>query len=483
MRHLSFALAALALALQLPAQEARIASDFEIAEMQKQLSQSTSFEVQLGARLNLGDARASRSEMSLARLEWGTALALAQKERIAAREAASLSRYAAATAWAAIAAAKIGRPDEAFELSEESVRYASDDAGVWNLAASAMRTAGLPRKAASAARNAVAIAERTPGRRLDLDVYRYALATALIESGERVEAGNLLTAVTADLRSDAFEMLRREAAHLETFEVYGSPRGDVAAWVSLINRAQLRLAALREESGDAGGARREYERVLEGRTDDPTALAALARLAVSGIEREHWYAAAFEANPFSMRLMRQYRSGLSPDAAPVEGTTTGASMRRALMQLDRGEKRAARATLDELLLKFPANETLRALRAEAEGAPAVTLPGKVPGHDELLALLEGFQALSASQRRDLDAATYAGSTRFDAPAARDQPGVTVFTSGTVEGIPFRFNTPAAFRGIFHAGVPLRLTYRILGVTRAGDRDALLLEPLRLEPTP
>jgi hypothetical protein len=37
-----------------------------------------------------------------------------------------------------------------------------------------------------------------------------------------------------------------------------------------------------------------------------------------------------------------------------------------------------------------------------------------------------------------------------------------------------------FNGTFAAGVPLRLTYRILGATQLTGADALLLEPLRLE---
>jgi hypothetical protein len=58
-----------------------------------------------------------------------------------------------------------------------------------------------------------------------------------------------------------------------------------------------------------------------------------------------------------------------------------------------------------------------------------------------------------------------------------------FESGTIDGVPFRFSTVTQFAGTFDATRPLRLTYRILGVTRAGERDALLLEPLRLEATP
>ncbi|HEX8617113.1 MAG TPA: hypothetical protein VF911_05980, partial [Thermoanaerobaculia bacterium] len=61
-------LLALVLALPLAAQS-RIASDFELAQMEKQLAQSPDFESQLSGRLILGDVRAARNELSLARAE------------------------------------------------------------------------------------------------------------------------------------------------------------------------------------------------------------------------------------------------------------------------------------------------------------------------------------------------------------------------------------------------------------------------------
>jgi hypothetical protein len=70
------------------------------------------------------------------------------------------------------------------------------------------------------------------------------------------------------------------------------------------------------------------------------------------------YAEAFEANPFSPALIREYRKN------PVAPAT---DVQRAL-NLERGELRAARAILDPLLEKFPANETLRALRAKRNRA-------------------------------------------------------------------------------------------------------------------
>lgn len=462
-------LLALLVALPLFAQTPRLASDFEIAQMEKQLAASRGFEAQLSGRLNLGDVRAARNELTIARAEYERALALAEAERRDARVDSHLARYAAATSYAGLAAAKLGRASQSMSLLEEALRYAGDDPESWSLYASAMRILGKPEKGASAARNAVAVAD--PEKKLDFAIYRHALATALIENGEEREAEEILAALTASLRSIEFEPLQRKAAQLEAFEVYSSARGDVAAYVSLLNRAQLRLAALYEKRGALDKARAEYERVRAGRSDDATALAALARLATSDAERDRLYREAFEANPLSMPLVRQYREHLRTDPR----TSGGTPMQRALQQLARGETRAARETLDALLAKFPASETLRALRREAEGSAIVSLPPASPAAAELRALLEGFERLAPEQRTALDALTLASVVDLDGGTG------STFESGSIGDVPFRFAQPATFAGTFapHA----RLTYRILGVTRSGDRDALLLEPLRLEALP
>jgi len=459
------------LALPLAAQQPRLASDFEIAQMEKQLAASHDFEAQLSGHLNLGDLRAARNESSLARAEYQQAAANAERERIASRREGKLTRYATATSYAGLAQAKLGRDARAYELLEEAARYASDDAEGWNVYASAMRTLRHPRKAVSAARNAVAIAARGD-RKLDLAVYQHALATALIEAGETAEAERLLVTVTESLRSSAFDSLRRDVARQESFEIYSSARGDVAAYVSLRSRAGLRLARLYEEQGKPDRARAEYERALEIRSDDVTALSALARLARSDAERERLYTQAFDANPFSTALVEEYRQYLRTHPnANADAASTGGQMRRALGQLARGETRAARASLDALLARFPANETLRALRRAAEAAPAAALPTATPAASELRALLDSFERLTPEQRSALDQAVYTSVVQFEGG---------VFESGTIDGVRFRFSEPTRFEGEFDAAAPLRLTYRILGVTRSGDADALLLEPVRLE---
>jgi hypothetical protein len=455
-------LIALLLALPLAAQS-RLASDFEIAQMEKQLARSKDFEAQLSGRLNLGDVRLARNELTLARAEFLKAYELAERERVDARKDSSLARYANATSYAALAQAKLGREGESFALLEEAARYASDDPEAWNLYASAMRTLHHPKKAIAAARNAVAIAE-TRDDKLDLAVYQYALATAIVEGGDQGEAERLLLTLVASLRSKDFAGVQRDAAREESFEVYSSARGDVAAYVSLLNRAQLRLAALYEQRRDVDKARAQYERVLETRSDDVTALTALQR-----------WEEAFDANPFSLPLIARYRETLNEESPSVEGNTTGAQVRRALVQMRRHDFRAARATLDALLAKFPANETLRVLREEADGIRMIELPqASTPTENELLSILTEFEKLTPKQQAALDQASYTNAVRFDGD---------VFASGTIENVPFRFAAPAQFNGTYDLAKPLRLTYRILGVTKSGERDALLLEPLRLEQAP
>jgi hypothetical protein len=467
--------AALALLLSLPAfaQQTRIASDFEIAQMEQQVARSKDFVSQLSGRLNLGDLRMTRNEPALARAEYQRAAGIAAKERLDARRASEMTRYATATSYAALAAGKLGDDTRAFALAEEALRYTSDSAKTWNLYASTMDLLRQRPKAASAARNAVAIAERDLQRepsvanRLDLNIYRYALASDVSET----EAEPLLRDVVASLRSNAFESLKSEAARRESFEIYSSARGDVAAYVSLLNRSQLRLASLYESRGDAARAREQYQNVLVSRSDDPTALAALARLARSNEERERYYDDAFDANPFSIALIRDYQRYLRGKRVAIEGTSTGAQVRRAVAAIAAGESRSARTTLDALLQKFPDNDALKMLRRESEREP----------ENPLRALIARFNddRVTPEERAELDRNPRTSVALFNAgtPAPAGQ---TIFETGTIDGVPFRFSEPIAFAGTFAPQTPLRLTYKILGATRVGEMDALLLEPVKLQ---
>lgn len=456
--------------LALPVFGQRLASDFEIQQMEKQLATARGFQARLSARMNLGDARAARTERSLAREEYTKALDLATSERLAARRDSSMDRYAIATSYAGLAQAKLGRDAEAFALLEEAVRYTSDDPETWNLYASAMRLIDRPQKAVSAARNALTLAD--PKKPIDVAVYQHSLASMLIDANELDEAERLLVTVTESLRSPKFEALKREVARGEAFEVYSSARGDVAAYVSLLNRTQLRLASLYERRRALGKAREQYERVLAARSDDATALAGMARLAATETERERHYAEAFEANPFSLTLVREYQAYLADLRTRPEPTQP---VQKALVHLAHNETRAARAILDELLAKFPANETLRTLRREAEPQPA-TLPSANPTPAELRALLEGFDKLTPEQRVALDAMTFTSVVQFDGGELTDQ---TIVQSGTIGDVPFRFTLQTAFNGVFDIEGPLELTYKIEGVTG----DELLLAPSNLRNAP
>ncbi|MBK5258862.1 MAG: hypothetical protein JJE51_04660 [Thermoanaerobaculia bacterium] len=483
-------LLALLIAMPLAAQPSRIASDFEIAQMKDQLARSRDFVSQLSARLNLGDAYATRNEPSTARQEYAEASRIASAERIAARRIGDLTRYSTATSYAALAQAKLGRAESAFTLLEEATRYSADSAKSWNLYSSAMTLLRQPAKASSAARNAVAIATReveaTPSvaNRLDLTIYQYSLASSL---GDTAEAERLLRAATTSLRLRAFDDVRREAGRAESFEIYSTARGDSAAYLSILNRAGLRLASLLETRGEIARARDEYERVLETRTDDATALAALARLS-DGDERERRFAEAFDANPFSMALVRDYQKYVAQTPPAVDGDSTGARVRGAIAQMEHGESRAARTTLDALIAEFPNNETLRTLRREAEGSAGVpeflsgaadVIPTSASQRDlgDLLQLLAGDK-LTSQQRTRLDELQFSGTAVFTTSVAGENQ--TTLESGTIEGVRFRFSEPTMFRGVFAASTPLRLAYRVLGATEVNGADALLLEPLGVE---
>jgi len=431
--------------------QTRIASDFELQQMQRQIESSHDFVSQLSGHLNIGDLRVARNETSLAHAEYAKALDIATNERTTARRASDLTRYATATSYAALAKAKLGDGAAAFALDEEAMRYSSDSAKSWNLYATTMSELHMPAKAASAARNAVAIASRENDP-LDLAIYQYTLASAL---GTSPESEQLLLDIVRSLRSPSFADLRRQVARAESFEIYSSARGEVAAYISILNRAQLRLARLYEDRGDLQRAREQYANVLSDRSDDPTALAAMARIDPS----EENFKRAFDANPFSVSLIREYEKFLSgAPAAAAEGRgapqSTGDEVRLALQQMRSGEYPAAVATISTVQKQFPNNDTLALLLSEIE---------------------QKRNAFTAAyeNRAQLDTQTFSGTAVFD----QGPP----FESGKVDGKAFRFPEPIHFKGTFAAHVPLLLTYRILGVTQLNGADALLLEPIRLEP--
>ena len=191
---------------------------------------------------------------------------------------------------------------------EESIRYLSDSPSIWNLYASAMTVLGRRERAISFAGNAVTVAATAKGSSaselLDLNVYKYALASALLGKNDPAtseQAQKLLEDIDRSLDGRQFSSIRNEIAGNEQFEIFSTARGDAAAYLSLWNRSHLRLGQLYEDGGHIDDARRVYGKVLSLRTDDAAALAAIARLAVNASERDRSFQAAFAADPFRSR--------------------------------------------------------------------------------------------------------------------------------------------------------------------------------------
>jgi len=438
-----------------------MATDYEIKTMQAQAASANDFSTQVSAHLNLGDLRTTRNETELAHQEYTTALAAAQRERKEMREDAQAAEYAIATIFAGIAEAKLGHQERAFELLEEAIRYNAEDPHLWNDYSSGMGAMHLARRAASAARNAVAL-ESSP---LELALDQYSLAISLDEAGDNAEAMKLLESVIASLKSSKFNLLRRDVARHESFETYSTVRTDVAAYLTVLLRSQIQLANMYEQRGDIAQARKAFEDALKTRTDDPTALGALARLSNS----TEAYAQAFDANPFSSDLIDDYKTYVRTANVHTERTSTGAQMRRAIEQITRGEDVAAKRTLEGLNQKFPNNDAIRSLASDiaSHGASAAEFLKDLRATLTLLAQ----EKVTPEQRAQLDRTTLTGTAIFDAMP---------FESGTIDGVPFRFSEAMVFKGTFAAKTPLRLTYRILGATEWNGASALLLEPIRVE---
>jgi tetratricopeptide (TPR) repeat protein len=525
--------------------QSRVASDFELRQMEALASRATDYLSQLSAHLNLGDVRASRGESALSRAEYERALSLSERERIAARRDSTLGRYTIATAYAGLAQAKLGRADAAFDDLEEAIRYGSDSGRIWNLYSTSMALLGLPRKAVASARNAVEIARGalaaadSASHRLDLAVYQYALASALLDGKNPAaleEAAGMLRSVIDALQSSQFRSLRNDIARAEAFEIYSTARGDTSSYIALLNRSHLKLGRIDEDGGDLDAARREYAAVLSARNDDPTALAAMARLSAVSEDRQRYFAEAFDANPFSVELIRSYEQFIAGRALPPPAEqSTGARVRQFLQQMSNRQLRDASATLDGLG-RGGGNEVLAYLaarlaiergdiagaRTEAAGIgrpdlrgdldrrldtaivrppsflAAATLEGhssaetggeslvRDPSAEDLLSLVRLFATSSMlpSQREALDRLRFSSDAAMAPAVDGSDPSMTSFESGSVAGIPFRFQSPTPFRGVFQAARPLRLTYRILGVTTDNrGLDQLLVEPLRLEASP
>jgi tetratricopeptide (TPR) repeat protein len=362
------------------------------------------------------------------------------------------------------------------------------------------------------------------------------------QSEATAEAERLLLQIVETLESTAFERIREQIAQQEKFEVFSTTRGDADSYLALMNRGHLRLARLYEERGEAARAIAQLEKVLELRTDDPMALTALARLSRGPEQRDRYFASAFDANPFSIALIHEYEKFLQPQTpSPPAGTAPGRLVQRAVHAYATGNVRQSADLLRELSTRYPDNDVVRFLQARNElllgGADAArntaeTLRRSPQLRQELLELIaesetasqppafltrpetrrgalrapggarraplqgtasviepsaEDLQRLAGSirlnrlspeQRARLDSMVFSSLVRFDRPSSSSD-STTTFSSGRIETVRFRFQQPTEFRGAFASNQPLRLDYRVLGMTEQDGETALLLEPLRI----
>lgn len=515
----------LVLASSLVAAEPRLTSDYEIEIARRQLERARTSRERIAPNLNLGDLYAARHETEPARGHYRAALRIAEEMVHSARKRSDLSSYADAVTYRAAALAKLGLAGDARAAFEEAIRYRSDDPSTWNLYASGMRVAGLPGKAEAAARNAVLLAEERrereggPKATLDVAIYRYSLAGAIFEQRrEDPESGELLAEVVSALDGPELAKVRERAREREIFEIFTIVRSDEDALVSLLNRALLLLGRHHEARGEVVAARSAWERVLRMREDDPAALAGLARLATTPRETSQWHLSSLEANPWSIPQLRQYEAfAESPDAPEPNGSSPGASMQRAIWLLARDRGADATAEIDRIenahgerpatiylktraaiargdaeksesligrlgdlpeaaMLRRTMSARSESLASSAEILASLDSPVVDPSSDLLIGLARLVsESRSPAELAQIDALLFQGTVNLDEALARDG-STTVFASGTIDGTPFRFSVPVAFRGDLPDGEH-RLAFRLSGM--AGP--TLLVEPLELTP--
>lgn len=521
-------------------------TDFELSALEKKLKTTRDTIAVAAVHLNVGDVRASRNEPALAKQAYATARSMLSEEARRAGANADLARYSRAIAYLGIAEAKLGEAGAARRSFEEALRYQSDSPSIWNLYSSAMTVLGYRQKAIANARVAVHLgadantsSSNSPSL-LDLAVFKYGLANALLrnESDEASsdEAAILLADIIELLQSDELEQVRERVVRNESFEVFSSTDGDENAFVALRNRARLRLARLYEQKNRPSLAREEYERLLADRTDDAAALSALARMTASTEEKQKYFEAAFEADPYSISLIDEYERYLMSSGSihRTEDATSEVTVRRALTEHALTHHLDEKRTLEKLLVNHPENATLLYLlaRTEIEGddsrcrtgfqpGKAETCPGlasissgrlpielrrrltraialrtnssgslSLPSHPMNTAIdlgtaeLEGLrnailaERLTPEQKQVLDDQTFRATVQFDSVTNRDL-STTTFMSGRLLSVAFRFSQPSTFKGDYEVTDRLILEFRLLGVTEEDGKIVLLLEPVRL----
>ena len=212
-----------------------------IQQMERQVAESD-FLAQLSGHLNLGDLRMKRSENAIARAEYGKALEIASNERLTARRESDLREYALATSYAGLAQAKLGNAADAFALSEESLRYASDSPERWNTYANTMTELDKPERL-SARRG---MPWRSLRRATTSSISRSINTTGLFADRVESEHGSRKAAerdCVATLRSDAFSALRHSIEQSESFEIIRPRAASSRLYITVLNRSQLRPAS------------------------------------------------------------------------------------------------------------------------------------------------------------------------------------------------------------------------------------------------
>jgi tetratricopeptide (TPR) repeat protein len=492
------------------------ADDFEERQGRAQIARTDAFS-RISGHLNLGDIFAARNDRAAAQRQWRIAEETAEKERRSARAASDLSRYARSTSYSGLAAAKLGKREEAHRLFEESLRYTADSPSAWNFYASAMSLLGDSGKAASGARNAIALTERRPdlasntAAHLDLNVYRYALAAALTAAGNEKEAAPLLEGIIESLLSSRFDRIRAQIRDGEKFEILSTTSADADAYLTLLARSRIRLAEIHERRGEAAQAAVLYRQVLDQRSDEPHALAALARLGAGRSDGER-FADAFEASPFSWKLITDYRRQLKETAVASQGDSRGARMRQLLERMSASRWESAAELAVELREENPENDSLLALSAEiatrlgrreeaerfqrairngAISRDLAALIQSVPNDplgrirsiasrprlesaevSELHVLLVGD--LSPELRELLDSAVFrSGVALGEAVADEETTTIAMARAGRTT---LRFSESTRFRGRFSSGEEVTLAFRILGASEDESGPFLLVEP-------
>ena len=493
--------------------EGRLSSDFEIAAAQRQLRNARSANARTAAHLNLGDIWSARADRDRARNEYLAARDEAERERIQTRKSSNLSGYARATSYSALAHAKLNQREPAFERFEESVRYFSDVPSTWNLYASGMLVLGEPDKSAAAARNAVHLAtaamrdDPSEEKLLDLNIYRYTLASALAGK-ERSNAIEALREVVSSLTSSRFNRTREEVRSSEEFEILSSVQNDSSAYVSLLTRSRLKLASLYEAEGSTSLAAAQYRAVLDVRSDEPTALRGLARLESSAEERREYFAEAFAANPFSYSLIEEYEAFLANNDPATAGGEPGSGVRRLVEALQRRNTAAALELSQRLLDRYPNNDVVLALSArtatlggdhakrdalasrisDRELRNKIERPASTNDVNTLIAsarrgdeksLLELARAasnetLSAEERTKIDGTTLQLNVR---PAdAQSANGNTIMQTFLARDIRLRTSLPTEFRGSFQREEVVELSFIVVGASRDTEGEFILIDP-------